>query len=256
MKKHLASFRKGWQSENLARYILSNFAFISQPSTIADDLGSDFFCTIFEAVPNKKNNALVPKESFAIQIKSNRKPFCITGKTEYLKNLGIPFFVGVCNKKKQNLEFYSGEYLIPFFIDEPAAEKIKIKLSETDDCKENRYSEKDGEYTIKFPKLFNIGSNHDSPEFKEAIKNLSKACRTISRNITRRNNKEYIFFESFSNNFILVSNKKTIKESMDTRLNKIFFELAYILDKRYIETDLKKYNKIKEALRKVLESGL
>jgi hypothetical protein len=251
MKKHLASFRKGWQSENIARYILSNFAFIAQPSTIADDLGSDFFCTIFDTIPNGNNNFLVPKESFAIQIKGNRKPFYITGKTEYLKSLGIPFFVGVYNKKSQELEFYSGEYLIPFFVDEPSAEKIKIKLCDTDDCKENRYAEDDDEFTLKFPKLFTIGSNHDSPEFKNAINNLSKACRTISRNITRRNNKEYIFFESFSNNVMLVSNKQDIRASIDTRLSKIFFELAYILENNYIDTDLDKYNKIKDSMSKL-----
>jgi hypothetical protein len=251
MKKHIASFREGWQSENLARYILSNFAFISQPSTVADDIGSDFFCTIFDAIPNGKNNFLVPKESFAIQIKSNKKPFYITGKTEYLKSLGIPFFVGICNKKKQEVEFYSGEYLIPFFVDEPSAEKIKIKLCETDNCKENRYSEEDSEFIIKFPKLFTIGSNHNTAEFKEAIKNLSKTCRSISRNITRRNNKEYIFFESFSNNILLVSKRQIIKESIDTRLGKIFIELAYILDKKYIDTDLGKYNQIKDSLSKL-----
>ena len=251
MKKHLAKFREGWQSENLARYILSNFAFISQPSTIADDLGSDFFCTIFDTLSNGNNNFLVPKESFAIQIKSNRRPFYLTGKTEYLKILGIPFFGAVCNKKNQELIFYSGEYLIPFFVDNPSAEKIKIKLCETLDCKENRYVEKDNEFTLKFPKLFTICSNHDSPEFKEAIKNLSKACRTISRNITRRNNKEYIFFESFSNNFILVSNNKLIKDSIDTRLINIFIELAYVLENNYIDTDLDKYNKIKDSLSKL-----
>lgn len=252
MKKHLASFRKGWQSENLARYILSNFAFISQPSTIADDLGSDFFCTIFDTIPNGKNNSLVPKESFAIQIKSNRKPFYITGKTEYLKSLGIPFFVGVCNRKNQEIDFYSGEYLIPFFIDEPTAEKIKIELCEPVDCKENRYVKGvDNEFTLKFPKLSTIGSNHDSPKFKEAIKNLSKICHALSRNITRRNNKEYIFFESFSNNFMLVSNKQDIKESIDTRLSIIFRELAYILENNYIETDLDKYNKIMDSMSKL-----
>ncbi|MFZ3135923.1 MAG: hypothetical protein WA126_00865 [Thermodesulfovibrionales bacterium] len=251
MKKHLASFRKGWQSENLARYILSNFAFISQPSTIADDLGSDFFCTIFDSIPNGNNDALIPKESFAIQIKSNRRSFSITGKTEYLKSLGIPFFIGVCNKRKQELELYSGEYIIPFFVDEPSAEQIKIKLCEMADCKEIRYAKQDKEFILKFPKLFTISSNHDSPEFKGTIKNLSKACRTISLNITRRNNKEYIFFESFSNKFLLVSNKQDIKESIDTRLSKIYFELAYILENSYIDTDINKYNEINDLLSKL-----
>lgn len=251
MKKHLASFRKGWQSENLSRYILSNFAFISQPSTVADDLGSDFFCTIFDAVPNGKNNSLIPKESFTIQIKSNRKPFYITGKTEYLKNLRIPFFVGVCNKTNQELEVYSGEYLIPFFVDEPTAEKIKIKLCETNDCKENRYVKEDNKFILKFPKLFIIGANCDTSEFKETLDKFSKTCRKINSNITRRDNKEYIFSESFSPNFILVSNKKIIKESINTRLKKVFRELTYILENNYIDSDLEKYNKIIDSLTKL-----
>ena len=248
MKKHLASFRKGWQSENFARYILSNFAFIAQPSTIADDLGSDFFCTIFDTISNGNNDFLVPEESFAIQIKSNKRPFYITGKAEYLKNLGIPFFVAVCNKENQELIFYSGEYIIPFFVDNPLAEKIKIKLCETNDCKVDFYVEKDNEFTLKFPKRFTICSNYASFKFKEAIKNLSKACRTISHNITRRNNKEYIFLEPFSDKCMLVSNNKLIKDSIDMRLTKIFFELAYVLENNYIDTDLDKYNKIKDSL--------
>jgi len=249
MKKHLASFRKGWQGENLARYILSNFAFISQPSTVADDVGSDFFCTIFDTVPDGNNNYLVPRESFAIQIKSNRKSFSISGKTEYLKGLGIPFFVGVCKQENQELELYSGEYLIPFFVDQPSAGAKRVKLCEMSDCKDDHYFEENNEFTIKFPRVANISANLNSPQFKEAVKKLSGVCRIISRNITRRNNKEYIFFESFSGNFMLVSNKQLIKESIDTRLSKIFIELAYVLEKKYIDTDLEKYNKILNALK-------
>ena len=40
---HLLSPRKGWENENLAAYLLSRFSFIVQPSSIADDVGSDFF---------------------------------------------------------------------------------------------------------------------------------------------------------------------------------------------------------------------
>jgi hypothetical protein len=45
--KHLLSFRKGWASERLANYFLSKVAFLSSPTTIADDTGGDFFCNIF-----------------------------------------------------------------------------------------------------------------------------------------------------------------------------------------------------------------
>jgi len=248
MNKHQASFRGGWQSENLARYILSNFAFIAQPSTIADDLGSDFFCTIFDTVPNGNNSDLVPKESFAIQIKSSTRLIDISGKIEYLKGLEIPFFVGVCKKEKQELELYSGEYLIPFFVDNPSARAIKIKLCEMDNCKGILSSDKNNEFTVNFPIVDTIGSNPDCPQFKEVVQKLSRICRTVSGNITRRNNKEYIFTDSFSGKLLLVSNGQLVKQSIDVRLQKIFHELAYILQERHIDTDLEKYNRIRDAL--------
>ncbi|MCX5804879.1 MAG: hypothetical protein NT010_02250 [Proteobacteria bacterium] len=248
MKRHLANFRKGWQSENLARYILSNFAFISQPSTIADDLGSDFFCTMFDIIVDGNNNYLVPKESFAIQIKSNGRPFSISGKIEYLKGLGIPFFVGVCDKKNQELELYSGEYLIPFFVDQPSAEAMKVELCERNDCQEDCYSEKGNEFTLKFPKVGAIGSDPSDPQFNEAVQIVSQVCRTVSRNITRRNNKEYIFIEPFSNKLRFVLNKQFIRQSIDNRLGKICIELAYALECGYIDTDLEKYESMRDAL--------
>lgn len=57
---YLASFRKGWESENLARFILSRFAFVAHPSTVSDDIGSDFFCTLFEVKREKKHDYLSP----------------------------------------------------------------------------------------------------------------------------------------------------------------------------------------------------
>jgi hypothetical protein len=29
-------FRKGWQSEHIAKFILSQFSFVAEPSTVAD----------------------------------------------------------------------------------------------------------------------------------------------------------------------------------------------------------------------------
>ena len=66
---HLASFREGWKNENLARFILSKIAFITHPATISDDIGSDFFCTLFQTRAENGHDYLVPKNTFAIQIK-------------------------------------------------------------------------------------------------------------------------------------------------------------------------------------------
>jgi len=251
MRAHLKSYRSGWQSENLARYILSNFAFISQPSTIADDIGADFFCTIFDDFISEKKSYLIPKESFAIQIKSDSTTFSIDGKAQYLKGLGIPFFVGVVDKNKQELEIFSGEYLLPFFADKSKADKIKIKICEVTPTDGPPYSENGEAFTVCFPKIVTIGTDPTLDDFSNKIQVLSKACKTINGNITRRNNKELIFADSFSRGFIMVGDEQIKQESLSHRLLKIRIELSYILDNNLVNTKLDIYQKIKDALMKI-----
>lgn len=125
---HLGSFRKGWENENLACFILSKFSFISQPVTIADDCGSDFFCTIFQRKKGNGCEYLIPKNSFAIQIKSNYETFDITNKIDYLESLEIPFFVGVADQKELKLSIYSGEYIPILFSYVGLPKKLEIIL--------------------------------------------------------------------------------------------------------------------------------
>lgn len=252
MKKQLAKFRSGWQSENLARYILSNFAFIAQPSTVADDIGTDFFCTIFEVLPAGKNSYLSPKESFAIQIKSNERKFSISNKKDYLQGLQIPFFVGVINKEKKELDLFTGEYLIPFFIDNPKAAKIRVNLNRTDNPNIFDYSEESAEFTVNFPKFLTIGSNPDSPDFISNIQKLSKTCRIITRNITRMNNREFIFFDSLRPDFHIVERDDLIQKSLSVRLSNLSMELSYLLENNYIDTRKEEYKAIRDAIFKVL----
>jgi hypothetical protein len=108
---HQRSFRLGWQSQNLARFILYNFAFLAEPVQVADDIGIDFFCTLFETRCEATNVALIPRNSFAIQIKSESKSAKIdlTGYLPYLQSMELPFFIGVVNRDNLTLAFYSGE---------------------------------------------------------------------------------------------------------------------------------------------------
>lgn len=253
MKKHLATFRNGWQSENLARYILSNFAFIAQPSTIADDIGSDFFCTIFETLSSGKKNYLLPKESFAIQIKSDAKEFSISNKKDYLQGLGIPFFVGVINRKKKELDLYSGEYLIPFFVDNPKAEKVKVRLSKTINFGLYSCLQKSGEFTVNFPFVLTFGSDRDSPDFMPNVEKTRRACRIISKNISRRNNGEYIFADSVNKGqTLLVKSEVLIQQSLSKRLSEIFMELSHILNLKIIDNNVAKYEAIRDSIIKNL----
>src|SRR5271154_5695100 len=105
---HLYSFRQGWQSETLARFLLSHFSFIAQPSTIADDVGGDFYCTLFRREAAGTNQRLIPNSSFLIQIKSADDEIDLSNKADFLEQLELPFFVGVADREELKLRIYSG----------------------------------------------------------------------------------------------------------------------------------------------------
>src|SRR6266481_7893720 len=102
-------FRKGWENERLASYLLSRFSFVAQPTSSADDLGSDFFCTIFEIHEVSGNDALMPRISFAIQVKSSVEDVSADNKIEYLMGLELPFFIGVVGQSPPQMRIYSAE---------------------------------------------------------------------------------------------------------------------------------------------------
>jgi hypothetical protein len=80
-----AVFRKGWENEHLATFLLSRISFVSQPITVGDDVGSDFFCTLFEARQSDSVEMLFLRNSFAIQVKSSKADVVATNKIEYLE---------------------------------------------------------------------------------------------------------------------------------------------------------------------------
>src|SRR5271154_961872 len=100
--------RVGWEGERLAHYLLSRFSFVAQPTSIADDVGSDFYCTIFEILGSTPP-MVEPRTSFAIQVKSNARKFKAHDKVRYLHHLEIPFFLGVVDQAKAQLKIYSAE---------------------------------------------------------------------------------------------------------------------------------------------------
>jgi len=108
---HLAAPRIGWENEHLATFLLSRISFVANPTTVADDIGSDFFCTLFESRTENDAEQLFPRNSFAIQIKSKEETIRATNKIQYLDKLELPFFVGVIDRDKLQLRIYSGEYV-------------------------------------------------------------------------------------------------------------------------------------------------
>lgn len=72
---------------------------------MADNVGSDFYCKIFDIV-NSTPPMVEPRTSFAIQVKSNVERIEAQNKlVQYLFHLEIPFFRGVVNVAASELRF-------------------------------------------------------------------------------------------------------------------------------------------------------
>ncbi|MCK5050252.1 MAG: hypothetical protein KAS53_00840 [Candidatus Cloacimonetes bacterium] len=193
---HLKSFRAGWENEHVAKYIISKFSFISSPNTIGDDLGVDFFCTIFDVqMKNKKKYLFPTKNSFAIQIKSNRSDINFTKKINYLYLLHFPFFVGVVSQKKKKLTFYSNIYFDKEITIKWPKEKLLLKLS--DEKRINKpyyYNENKKARILTLQKCAQITFTDDDESIIESVELIKKNCSTMQKNILNRLTEHYVFF--------------------------------------------------------------
>ena len=88
----------------MARFILSRISFVAHPATVADDVGSDFYCTLFETVEDAGEKYLIPRNAFAVQIKSNPDGFPVSNKASYFSELEVPFFIGVGHTRSTEIQ--------------------------------------------------------------------------------------------------------------------------------------------------------
>ena len=196
----LLSFRKGWQSEHLAKYLLSKFSFIAEPITVNDDSGVDFFCTQFFVKHIGTKDFCIPKSSFAIQIKSNLD-FKIERNIDYIQNLGIPYYIGHVKKETSEMVFYSGEYLPELFAKIKKLDLSKWRFKIIFGEKLNDYeilphfdiNEKDSIIEIQFPKCFELDLEFDPIKDYQKVEMFSNKCLEIQKNISSLNLNEYTF---------------------------------------------------------------
>jgi len=195
-KGYLGSFRTGWENENLARFILSKFSFVAEPSTISDDVGSDFFCTLFYVQEIENRKYLVPKNSFAIQIKSNLDEKDFTNKISYLSELEIPFFLGLVNQEKNHsITFYSGEGLPFLFSDCPEPNELKFEYCDSPSSGNPLNYEKfpNKKYKLLLPKVSKISLELPEDKLKLEIRKLMDICKNVRHNLARRTQGHYSF---------------------------------------------------------------
>lgn len=227
---HLYKFRKGWQSEHLAKYILSKFSFMAEPLNVSDDLGSDFFCTLFNVI-NK--DELLPQNSFVIQIKSKKnKKIDITNKIQYLSNLEIPYFVGIVDKNLLKLIIYSGECISNFFAHygHRFENKIFIKLEE-ERGDYPMYGLQNNEYVLNFPKILEIKADFNYTENSDKLNELFNVCSLTQLNISAKKSGEYIF-QRFNKNWVDIyagsGSAKSFRENFFKRLTEVFHNLKWL----------------------------
>ncbi|MDY6837683.1 MAG: hypothetical protein SWH78_06900 [Thermodesulfobacteriota bacterium] len=205
---HLLKIRKGWENETLAKFILSKFSFISRPSTVADDVGADFFCTFFFKISKDrktKNNRMVkdvfiyPKHSFAIQIKSSRRQINLTNKLEFFDNLETPFFIGVVNQKKLSMTIYSGDVIPELFslVGLPTSNKdITVRAAFLDERKDHGQQPRQTKYTVPFFKIGEICAGDTEEKVKAFVEEFSELCLNYQRNIISKKKHQYIFHDA------------------------------------------------------------
>lgn len=257
---HLLRIRHGWENENLARFILSKFSFISQPSTIADDLGADFFGTFFIKVAKErktKNNKITedvfiyPKHSFAIQIKSSKRQFNITNKLKFFDNLETPFFIGIVNQGRLSITIYSGDVIPELFsfVGLPPSdnnENIIVRAALLENRESHGQQSRQKKYIIPFFKVGEVFASDTDEKLRPFIENFSGICLNYQRNIISKKKQQFIFYDAVTLEPKIIFGEgsyKVCRNNLIERLAEVICNLAWaapqIADK---ETFMKEYN--------------
>ena len=245
---HLAVMRRGWQNEHLAAFILSKFAFVAHPSKIGDDVGTDFFCTFFDTIEQGNKEYLVPKNSFAIQIKSSGTSIDATKQIDYLLRLELPFFIGIIDQENSKLNVYSGEYLPILFCFKGIPESLTLNLHPDHCFGIDSYFEEisDKSYKLKCPFIATLLVNMTAESINEKSMLLKAVASRTHKNIAAKVSEEYIFSVGVNGQTPLImagpGSYKVFRENFKKRLAEAFFNLSWIHSQPDLQLDMSEYN--------------
>lgn len=229
----LYTVRTGWEGERLAEYLLSRFSFIAQPTTIADDVGSDFFCTIFD-IADTIPPTVEPRISFAIQVKSNSDKIAFHNKVNYLHNLEIPFFVGVVRQNTADLKIYSAERFPMMTAQFGLREKLWLRPVEEDDLKNycDGQSIPDG-VILDCYHVCTFSAAEERKDIRPKVEKLLTICERATANIRSRRSEEHIYqlndeATAFSL-FAGIGSVRHFRDNMYKRLAEAFYNFEFLL---------------------------
>jgi hypothetical protein len=230
---HLYPIRAGWEAERLAEYLLSRFSFVAQPTTIADDVGSDFYCTIFEIIDSTPLS-IEPRTSFAIQVKSNGKRIEAHNKIGFLKHLEIPYFIGVVDLAATELKIYSAEWfpMMTAVFGYPE----KLWLRPVDDIANTPMWEgtdaKSG-VTLNCYRVCTFSALEGRDQIRPKVNQLLTLCRRAVNNIGTRRVEEHIYqLDDAAQKIQIVAGCGSVQHFRDNiykRLAEAFYNFWYML---------------------------
>ncbi len=226
---HLAKVRRGWQNEHLATFLLSRIAFVASPITTADDVGTDFLCTLFEVLHREGGEQLFPRNSFAIQIKSAKGTVDFTNKIEYLVKLELPFFLGTIDEKNLKLSIYSGEYLPFLFSEFGTPEALSLAVLEAGMKNTNCFQKKgDKEFRLNMPFVVDLSAHDNREDLLRKGRQLQALCSRMNENIAAMTSNEYILrLDNRVRIFAGPTSAKYFRRNFYNRLAEAFYNLEW-----------------------------
>ena len=238
---HLKEFREGWQNENLARFILYKFAFVAEPSKVADDIGVDFFCTLFTTEHRQSHVFLVPRSAFALQVKPEIQSLVLTKHLAYLNKLELPYLVGLSNASNLTLTIYSGEYLQHFFLlkgdrDDITGKSHKISAKFCDrnfDPHEWYQQEENGEFILLFPKVTILDVKDHEELLDEKVHAIQDIVQSIAENIALRASNRAtlkIYGTTSLQSFAGRNSANYFQDNLIYALTEVFGNLAWLIN--------------------------
>jgi len=232
---HLLTPRKGWENERLAAYLLSRFSFVAQPSSIADDLGSDFFCTVFKIIEVSGRNALIPRSSFAIQVKSSAAEVSADNKIDYLMGLELPFFIGVVRQSPPEMNIYSAELLPLLFSERGKPDRLWLTPVAGADFDPDSYFEDVGhqEFRLRCPMVVTLSVDDDQSTLAPKVDALLGICSRARSNIATRVSEEHIYDVDGKGRYRIMAGSGSVhffQSNFVKRLGEYFYNLLWILN--------------------------
>lgn len=234
---HLQQTRVGWENEHLAKFLLSRISFLAHPLTVADDLGVDLLCTLFEPKVVDQKIQLFPRQAFAIQIKTTFEPIDVSKKIEYLRGLELPYFVGFVDRTDSSVKIYSGELLPDFLSAAPAQFTLRLEPQAGPIVHQPQgpwTHNGANDYSLPIPLVGKLCVTDNDAHFDAIRQALLVQCSFMLRNIAAKISNEYIFqYPSVPHDYYRIiagiGSVNHFRTNLMLRLAEAFYNLRFIL---------------------------